>query len=80
VLSVSALFFDRRLECMCVRCVYTHAHTHSARGVLDASPGVGLTSEEVEESRSTKALHACRPVSVYKVHVCIYMQGCNDLG
>jgi len=77
VLSVYSLFFDKRLECMCV-CVreYAHIHTHYMK-VLNVSAGVGQTPEELEKSRSTKALYTCRPVYVYKVHLSMYISGCR---
>jgi len=40
VLSVSSLFLDGGGSVRGCRCVYTHAHTHTAHGVLDVSPGV----------------------------------------
>jgi len=40
--------------------VYARTHTQTT-WVLDVSPGVGWTSGEPEESRSTKAQYTCRP-------------------
>ena len=40
--------------------VYARAHTQTT-WVLDVSPGVGLTTEEPEESRLTEAQYISRP-------------------
>jgi len=45
--------------CVCVF-VYARKYTQTT-WVLDVSPGVGRTSGEPEESRSTKAQYTCRP-------------------
>jgi len=52
--------------CMCV-CVHTHARCTD--GALDASPGVGRTPGEPEESRSTKEQYICRPYRCTQ-HIC----------
>ena len=48
---------------------HTFAHARGTDGVLDASPGVGRTPGEPEESRSTKAQYTCRPYRCTQ-HIC----------
>jgi len=51
--------------------VYVRTHTQTAR-VLDVSPGVGRTSGEPEEPRSTKAHYTCRPYRCTQ-YICLYI-------
>ena len=53
-------------------CVLVYARTHTqTTWVLDASPGVGRTPGEPEESRSTKAQYTCRPYRCTQ-YICLY--------
>ena len=61
--------------------VYARTHTQTT-WVLDVSPGVGRTSGEPEESRSTKAQYTCRPYRCTQ-YICPYIccaAGFDDLG
>ena len=66
---------------MCV-CVLVYARTHTqTTWALDVRPGVGRTSREPEESRSTKAQSTCRPYMCTKyiyLYIC-WAAGFHDL-
>jgi len=55
--------------------VYTHTYTHTAHGVLDASPGVGTRPWHLEGLKNTDGLNVSMYVcvNVYKVHMRIYI-------
>jgi len=53
--------------------VLAYARTHiQTTWVLDVSPGVGRTSGEPEEAKSTKAQYTYRPYRCTK-YICLYI-------
>jgi len=64
-------------------CVLVYARTRTqTTWVLDVNTGVGLTLEEPEESRLTKAQYTCRPYRCTQ-YICLYIccvAGFDDLG
>jgi len=73
VVCVFSNFHAGGSVCGCV-CVYTHTHTHTAQmGYLNVSPGVRMRHLEGPKNLDGLNLGIHIFVSVYKVHMCIYM-------
>jgi len=64
--------FDGKKPCIC-ECICTH--THTARGVLDVSPGIETRHLEGPKNPDGLNLGIFVFVYVYKVHMRIYMLG-----
>jgi len=71
VFCVFPIFNAGGSVCVCIR-----THTHTAQmGYLDVSPGVGM--RHLEGRKNPDGLNLCIHifVYVYKVHLCMYLQG-----
>ena len=70
MLSVSSLIFDAGGSVCWSMFVYMQAHTHTADGVLDVSPGIGKRHLQGPKNPARLNLGTYSFVYVYTVHTC----------